>query len=377
MRARLKQMLIKEFIQVLRNPRTRYILVVPPMVQLLVFGYAANFDIRQVPTAVFDLDHSQESRELISHFVATPYFRVVANVAQREEISDLINRRKATVAIQILPGFAKDLRQKGTADVQIILDGSDSNTALLAMSYATQIVQRYSQEQLAERLARSNPALGGRLPRIQLEHRAWYNQELESRVFFVPGVIANLIWIMVTLLTAFAVVRERELGTLEQIMVTPIRPIEFILGKTIPFAVIGLADAALITAVGTLWFRIPLVGSLWVLFLGVLLFLMSALGVGLYISTVSQTQQQAMVSAFLINMPAIILSGFAFPIANMPQIFQKITYLNPLRYFLVIIRGVFLKGSGLNLLWDQMVVLGAIGLVLLLGSAARFHKRLA
>lgn len=377
MRSRLKQMLTKEFIQVFRNPRTRYVLIVPPMVQLMVFGYAVNFDIRQVPTAVYDLDHSQESRELMSRFEATPYFRVAYTIDRREEIAELIDHRRVTVAIQILPGFAQSLRRNESAAVQVIVDGTDSNTALIAMGYASQIIQRYSEERMADRLARINPALGVRLPRVELEHRAWYNQDLESRFFFVPGVIANLIWIMVTLLTSFAVVRERELGTLEQIMVTPIRPLEFLLGKTIPFALIGLADAALITVVGTLWFRIPLVGSLWVLFLGVVLFLMSALGVGLYISTVSQTQQQAMVSAFLINMPAIILSGFAFPIANMPQIFQKITYLNPLRYFLVIIRGVFLKGSGLNLLWDQMVVLGAIGLVLLLGSAARFHKRLA
>lgn len=377
MRSRLKQMLIKEFVQALRNPRTRVILIVPPIVQLLVFGYAATFDIHEVPTAVYDLDHSQESRELISHFAATPYFRIVRNVVHPQEITDLINRREATVAIQILPGFAQDLHRRGTASVQVILDGSNSNTALLATSYATQIVQRYGQEELAERLARLNPALGGRLPRVELEHRAWYNQDLESRVFFVPGVIANLIWIMVTSLTAFAVVREREVGTLEQIMVTPIRPIEFILGKTIPFALIGLADAVMITVVGTLWFRVPFVGSLWALFVGVLLYLMSALGIGLYISTISQTQQQAMVSGFFFNIPALTLSGFAFPIANMPYFFQLLTYANPLRYFLVIIRGVFLKGNTWDTLWDEMLILGAIGLVLLLGSAARFHKRLA
>lgn len=257
MLARLKQMLIKEFIQVLRDKRTRMILIVPPIVQMLVFGYAATFEVYHVPTAVLDLDHSQESRELISRFTSSPYFDVERQLTDARQIGDLVDRGEATVGLEIDAGFARKLEKGETAPVQVIVDATNSNTALIASSYVGQIVMSYGSQAQQQRMGRIAPQLIGRAPTVELEQRPWYNTDFASRWFFVPGVIGSLTLIMVITLTAFAVVREREIGTLEQIMVTPIRPAEFILGKTLPFFLIGLVDALLIATVGTLWFQVP------------------------------------------------------------------------------------------------------------------------
>ncbi len=374
MLARLKQMLIKEFIQVFRDKRTRFVLFVPPIIQMLIFGYAATFEIHHVATVVLDLDHSQESRDVISRFTSSPYFDVQHQLTDSRQIEDLIDRGKATVALQINPGFAENLRKGQTAPLQVIVDATNSNTALIASGYINQIALGFAKDYQQDRINRISPQLTERMPSAQLEQRPWYNPDLRSRWFFVPGIVGSLTLVLVVNLTAFAVVREREIGTLEQIMVTPIRPGEFILGKTLPFFLIGLFDVSLIAVVGTLWFQVPFHGQVSVLFIGAILFLLCMLGVGLLISTVSETQQQAMVTAFFFLMPAVTFSGFAFPISTMPQWLQYLTYANPLRYFLIVLRGSYLKGVGMDILWPQMLAMAGLGLGLLATAVLRFRK---
>ena len=376
MLARLKQMLIKEFIQVFRDKRTRFVLFGPPIIQMLIFGYAATFEIHHVPTVVLDLDHSQESRELISRFSSSPYFDVQRQLTDYRQIGDLIDQGKATVGLEINAGFAQNLRKGQTAPLQVIVDATNSNTALIASGYITQIALGFAQDYQKDRIYRISPQMVEEVPSVQLEQRPWYNPDLRSRWFFIPGIIGSLTLVLVVTLTAFAVVREREIGTLEQIMVTPIRPAEFILGKTLPFFLIGLFDVSLIGAVGTLWFKVPFRGQILVLYAGAVLFLLCMLGAGLLISTVSSTQQQAMVTAFFVIMPAITFSGFGFPISTMPQWLQYSTYLSPLRYFLVVLRASYLKGVGMEILWPQMLAMAALGISLLAIAVLRFHKAL-
>jgi ABC-2 type transport system permease protein len=376
MLARLKQMLIKEFIQVFRDKRTRFVLFVPPIIQMLIFGYAATFEIHHVPTVVLDLDHSQESRDLISRFTSSPYFDVQRQLTDYRQIGDLIDRGEATIGLEINAGFAQNLRKGQTAPLQVIVDATNSNTALIASGYISQIALAFAQQYQQDRISRISPQIIEKIPSVRLEPRPWYNPDLRSRWFFVPGIIGSLTLVLVVTLTAFAVVREREIGTLEQIMVTPIRPAEFILGKTLPFFLIGLFDVSLIATVGTLWFQVPFRGQILVLFAGAILFLLCMLGVGLLISTVSSTQQQAMVTAFFFIMPAITFSGFGFPISTMPQWLQYLTFLSPLRYFLIVLRGTYLKGVGMEVLWPQMLAMAALGTSLLTVAVLRFHKAL-
>ena len=373
---RLKQMLIKEFIQVFRDKRTRFVLIGPPVIQMLVFGYAATFDIHHVPTVVVDLDHSQESRELVSRFTSSPYFDVQRQLTDSRQLGDLIERGDATVGLEIHAGFAQNLRKGQTAPLQVIVDATNSNTALIASGYISQIALGFAQEYQRDRINRIAPQLVEVMPSVSLEPRPWYNPGLSSRWFFVPGIVGSLTLVLVIILTAFAVVREREIGTLEQIMVTPIRPFEFILGKTLPFFLIGLLDVSLIAVVGTLWFQVPFRGSVLVLLIGAVLFLLCMLGVGLLISTVSSTQQQAMVTAFFFIMPAITFSGFGFPIATMPHWMQLCSYAIPLHYFLIVLRGVYLKGVGMDVLWPQMAAMAGLGFALLTLAILRFHKAL-
>jgi ABC-2 type transport system permease protein len=376
MLARLKQMLIKEFIQVFRDKRTRFVLFGPPIIQMLVFGYAATFEIHHVSTVVLDLDHSQESRDLISRFTSSPYFDVQRQLTDYRQLGELIDQGKATVGLEINAGFAQKLRKGQTAPLQVIVDATNSNTALIASGYVTQIALGFAQGYQKDRIYPFAPQMIEKIPSVQLEPQPWYNPDLRSRWFFIPGIIGSLTLVLVVTLTAFAVVREREIGTLEQIMVTPIRPAEFILGKTLPFFLIGLFDVSLIATVGTLWFQVPFRGQILVLFAGAVLFLLCMLGVGLLISTVSSTQQQAMVTAFFFIMPAITFSGFGFPISTMPQWLQYLTYLSPLRYFLVVLRGTYLKGVGMEILWPQMLAMAALGIGLLTMAVLRFHKAL-
>jgi ABC-2 type transport system permease protein len=373
---RLREMLKKEFIQVFRDKRTRFLLFGPPIIQMVIFGYAATLDIQNVPAVIVDYENSQVSRDFVSRFEGSHYFNVRARTLDRETVRRLIDRGDVVMAVQINAGFSELLRKGQTAPVQVIVDASNSNTALVSLGYVNQVASKFAQDYQTEMINRTAPGLLPQLPSIVLERQPWFNPDLRSQWFFVPGVMGNLITLVIVILTAFAVVREREIGTLEQIMVTPIRQVEFILGKTIPFFLIGLLDAALITAVGTFWFHVPLRGSLMVLTCGTVLYLLCVLGIGLLISTLSETQQQAMVSAFFFLMPAIIFSGFASPISSMPVLLQWITYLDPLRYFIVILRGVFLKGVGFDVLLPQMECLAVFAAVILAASVLRFSKSL-
>ncbi|HQY59212.1 MAG: ABC transporter permease [Nitrospira sp.] len=370
---RITHMLIKEFIQILRDPRMRTVIFAMPLVQTLVFGYAVTTNVTHIPTAIFDLDNSRASRELVARFTGSGYFDVVAYVGREEEAQDLVDRGAVKAVLQMNKGFGDDLRAGRTAPVQVIVDGTDSDTAGIVLNYAGQIAGRFSETVLQTRVIRATgePATPAR---VKLETRAWFNENLESRNFYVPGVIVLIVTLVTLMLSSMAVVREKEIGTIEQIMVTPIRQVEFILGKTLPFALIGFADVALVTVIAAYWFEVPIRGSLLLLVGATSLYLMSTLGIGLLISTISRTQQQAMMSAFFYYFPAMLLSGFVFPIANMPETVQWLTYLNPLRYFLVIIRGIFLKGVGLEILWPQMATLLILGSLTLWVATRRFQK---
>ena len=373
---RIQHMLIKEFIEVFRDPRMKAFIFVVPIMQLLIFSYAASTDVRHIATAVYDLDNTVSSREVVSRFVKSGYFDVVASIANDHQERELLDRGEVTAVLHVNRGFEGDLVAGRSAPVQMIVDGTDSNTAGIVLGYSNTIVQQYSQAILAERVHRLHGDV--RVPgQVELETRTWFNDNLESRNFFVPGVIALMITLLTLLLTSMAIVREKEIGTMEQIMVTPIRPVEFILGKTVPFALISFVDLVLVTLVGVLWFRIPIRGSFVLLVLAMSVYLLSALGVGLLISTMSQTQQQAMMSTFFFFMPAVLLSGFMFPIANMPVVVQWLTYLNPMRYAMVILRGIFLKGVGLGILWPQILALAVMGVATLGVASRRFRKTLA
>lgn len=366
---RIKNMILKEFIQVFRDKRMKAIVFVTPILQLMVFGYAVTTDVNHISTAVYDLDKSYESRELVRRFESSGYFDLRFSPASPKEAQELIDRGKALILINIDKGFSEDIKKGRTSPVQIIVDGTDSNTATVAMDYANRIILKYAKDLTIQK--------GVAPDRIKLSARAWYNPDLKSRNFNVPGVIAIVIMLTCLLLTAMAVVREREIGTIEQLMVTPLRPIELILGKTVPFAILGFIDMILVTVIGTFWFNIAIQGSIRLLFLSTAVYLLSVLGIGLFISTISRTQQQALMSTFIFYLPAVLLSGFMFPIENMPRLIQYGTYLNPLRYFLVIIRGIFLKGNGIGVLWPELVSMLALGIFVIIVSSMRFRKRLA
>jgi ABC-2 type transport system permease protein len=373
---RIAQVLVKELIELKRDRSARLRLIVPPIVQVLVFGYAATFEVFGVSTTVLDLDHSQESRALIASFEDSSRFKVVRVAATQREAESTIDSSQAAIALVIHPGFAELLRKGQPAPLQILVDGTNSNSALIALGYADAIVATFSQAYQSNYLYRIQPASAGGRVEITLDDRPWYNVSLNSRWFFVPGVIATLTLVMVVNLTAFAIVREREVGTLEQIMVTPIRPFELVAGKIIPFFLVGLALVTIITLVGTLWFQVPFRGNPFVLLLGTVVYLLSTLAVGLAISTLCRTQQQAFATNFFFVNPMFTLSGFSFPIASMPAALQWLTYLDPVRYFLVIIRATFLKGVGLAILWPQLLALFAIGAALMSLAVLRFRKSL-
>ncbi len=374
--ARIIPIVVKEFLELKRDKGARFLLVVPPILQMLLFGYAATFEVHHVSTAVLDLDHSQESRDLIARFTASNRFDVVKVAQSQRQIDTTIDSSDAAVALVIHAGFAELLRKGQGAPLLVIVDGTNSNTALIALGYISIIAEEFAQDYATDLMQRVQGVQGLRQVQVTLEQRPWYNPDLNGRWFFVPGVIGTLTLVTIVNLTAFAIVREREVGTLEQIMVSPIRPAEFIFGKTIPFFIVGLGEVALVVAVGVLWFQIPFVGSAFVLLLGTALFLLSTLAVGLLISTVCSTQQQAFSTNFFVLSPFFILSGFAFPISSMPQVLQWFTYVNPLRYYLVVIRGALLKGVGVSVLWPDFAAMALLALVLLTLSILRFRKTL-
>jgi len=373
---RLRAMLIKEFIQVLRDPRMRFVVFVIPAVQTIIFGYAVNTDVRHVATAIYDLDNSSYSREFADRFIRSGYFDLKERVTREQRARELIDRGEVKAVLRLNHGFGAQLAGGRGGAVQLILDGTDSNTAGIVLNYAARIAASYNsqlQQEAASRAAGRPVLFRG----VELTSRAWFNENLESRNFYVPAVITNIVFIITMLLSSMAVVREKEIGTIEQVIVTPIGKGEFILGKTIPFVLIGFIDVALVSLVAVFWFEVPLRGSLLLLFGSTALFLMSSLGIGLLISTISRTQQQAMMTAFFVIFPAMLLSGFAFPIESMPQAVQWFTYLNPMRYFLVIIRSIFQKGVGMEILWPQLLALLTLGVTILSCAVLRFKKTLS
>jgi len=369
--SRLHQMLIKEFIQLLRDKRMRPVVFVMPVIQLLVFSFAVNTDVDHIATAIFDQDNSASSRDLVSAFLDSGYFERTLVVDTPAEVHRVMDGGAVQAVLYLPRQFEGELKAGRSPAVQLLVDGTNSNTASIVLSYSQEIVSRFSQSWLAE--------MGGGVlvEPVRLETRGWVNPILESRNFFVPGVIGLIVTVIVLLLTSMAVVREKEIGTIEQILVSPIRPIEFILGKTIPFTVIGYIDMALVTVVGVAVFDVPFKGSAWMLVLGTGAYLLTILGLGLFISTISQTQQQAMLTMFFFLMPAVLLSGFMFPIENMPAVVQWMTVVNPMRYYMELIRGIFLKGLGPAILWRQLACLAGMGVLVMLLSVSRFRKTLA
>jgi len=379
---RIRVIAMKEVNQVLRYPRMRTALIVPPMLQLIVFGYAVNLDPDHIRMAWMDMDRTPASRELLDDFRSSGRF-VVAAIAQNEaDIQNLLDRGEVQAAVRILPGFHRDILLGHTTSTQILIDGTNSNSASLISSYAEQIVASYStrvaQAQQPDRVMAHSTAgqLNMHVPRLNVRPRVWFNADLVSRNYFVPGVACNIIMVVTVMMTAMAIVREKEIGTMEQLMVTPMRPIELMIGKVLPFAFVGLLDMAIMTTGALLIFDVPFRGKFLLLFASVLVFLLTSLGTGLFISTISNTQQQAIMSAFLFATPTFMLGGFAFPIRNMPMPVQYITYLNPMRYFLEIVRGIFLKGAGVSILWPQLLSLAIYGMAILGLSAFKFRKKL-
>ena len=379
---RIREIVRKEFIQVMRDPRTRLLIFGPPLLQLVLFGYAVNLDVENAAAAWMDMDNSPESRGLLAAFQASRYFRITAAPENDREVRDLMDRGEAQAVVRVLPGFARDIKRGDTASVQILVDGTNSNTASIISNYALQIVAGYAGT-LGIRPNSPPPAPAGTsgpassvIPVLTAQYRVWFNPDLRSRVYFVPGVIVTIIALVTIMLTAMSIVREKEIGTMEQLMVTPIRPLELIVGKLLPFAIVGIIDSALVVAAALLVFQVPVRGSFLLLFACTVLFLLSSLGVGLFMSTISRTQQQAMMMSFVFFLPAMLLSGFAFPIRNMPEPVQYLTYLNPLRYFMRIVRDLFLKGVGVEALWEPMGALAVFGVIILGLSALRFRKTL-
>jgi ABC-2 type transport system permease protein len=384
MRRRLRALMRKELLQAVREPRMRGLLIGPPIVQLLIFGYAANMDVDHARMAWMDMDRTTESRELLSDFVGSRRFELVAEPERDAQMQSLLDQGAVDLVIRVLPGFARDIHHGRTAAIQILVDGTNSNTGSIAANYAAQTVARYSArvmeqrklQMMASRSAAVNAPVRLSAPAVSARSRVWFNPDLRSRNYFVPGIVVNIITLVTLMLTAMAIVREKELGTMEQLMVTPIRPIELILGKTLPFAFVGLFDTALVITFALLVFHVPFRGSFLTLLIAAILFLFTTLGAGLFISTVSRTQQQAMMSTFLLFNPFFLLSGFTFPIRNMPAAAQYLTYVNPVRYFMEIVRGVFLKGAGVSALWSQLLALAIFGAAILTFSGLRFHKKL-
>jgi ABC-2 type transport system permease protein len=375
---RIRHIIIKEFIQVLRDKKLRFFLIIPPLVQLLTYGYVVNFDIKHVAMAVFDESRTMESRQLIDRFASNDWFDVKYYVKSQKELLHLIDRGDITMALWIQWDFATRLRQGKSGRLQVIVDATDSNAALIVSRYAGTVIADYNQQQLNQRLARQGQAWASQSATpLNIEPRAWFNPNLISRYSMVPGVIAMVVLLVSLMLTALSVVREKEIGTMEQILVTPIRPIELMLGKTIPFVIISLIEVAMVTALGILWFEVPFRGSFLVLLLGTMAFPFNSVGLGLLISTVSSTQQQAMMAGNLFLTPAILLSGLIFPIANMPVFFQYLTYLNPLMYFVIVTQGIFLKGAGLVLLWPQITAMTVLGMGMIGLAVARFKVHIA
>jgi len=361
----------KEFIQLFRDPKNRRLLVISPLVQIIVFGYVMSTDERDVTVALLDQSQTRESRMLRDAFSGNKIFRITYHPESSRELEELLLRRKVDLAVKVPPDFSQKVRKGETANVQILADGSMSNMASVRIAYTALVLDRLNQQLLREvyPLKIDYGQIDGRV-------RTWYNVNLDSRDFYVPGIVAVLIMILSLLFTSMAIIKEKEVGTMEQLIVTPMKPAELILGKTIPYTIISIAQMVIVAIFAIFWFEVPMMGNAFLLFLAICIFLLSTLGIGLFISTISATQQQAMMTTFFFIVPFFMLSGFVFPIANMPEFVQWLTYLDPLRYMIIIIRGIFLKGVGLQELWPQFFGLAVLGVFVFTGAVRRFRKRL-
>jgi ABC-2 type transport system permease protein len=363
----------KELIELRRDPRLLTIVIVAPIMQLFLLAYAATTDIRDVPVLIVDADSSTASRDVVSRFASATTFTIVGLVSSPADIDAYLDRGRAWMAVSIPAGFAEGLQRGAPQVVQVVADGSDANSAGIALAYASNLIAEYG-VQVSERVRPASPGRGGIEPRI----RVWFNPQLESRLFMVPGVVALLLLVVTTNLSSMGVVREKEVGTLEQLNVTPLNRWELIVGKLLPYALVGMVEVVLVLSVAVFWFEVPLRGSVPLLFLMCAVYLLTTLGLGLFVSTISATQQQAMMTTtFFFLMPMVYLSGFVFPIENMPEVIQWLTYAIPLRYFLVIVRSIFLKGVGLETFWPEALALTAWGVAVLLLAIVRSSKRLA
>jgi ABC-2 type transport system permease protein len=359
---------IKEFLALFRDKRSRIVVIIPPLIQLLVFGYAASFDLNAVPYAVYDRDQGPAARELLARFAGSPTFELAGHIGHAGEIARLIDGRSVMLVIQVDPRFTADLLSDRTGQVQVLIDGRNSNSAQVALNDVNQIIAQFNRDWIKSHGLQCAP--------VSLVTRAWYNPNLESRWFFVSGLVGLLTLVVTMMVTSLSVAREREQGTFDQLLVTPLRPVEILIGKAMPGVVIGVFEASLVVVLAVNWFKVPLAGELWVLYLGIGLFALAAVGIGLMISSLAATMQQALLGAFLFMVPAVVLSGFATPIANMTPLVQAITLVDPLRYYLVILRGVFLEGAGFALLIDQMWPLALIAAATLAAAGWLFRNRM-
>ncbi len=374
----IRSMLKKEFAQLFRDRKMRAVMIGPPIIMMIVFGYAVNTDVNDVRMAVVDYDKTAESRQFIEEFTGSTFFSLYAYGYSAKKLVPLLDRSEIDCLVQVERGFSEKMRSGSTAQVQILLDGSDSNRASVVKSYINNVTAAYSMAHFRERVktqVRTRQKAGMRMPAVvDLEHRVFFNPELKSRNYYLPGIIGLLISLITIMLTSMSIVKEREAGTIEQINVSPLKPLEYIAGKMIPFALVSFGIIFVVTFITITWFAVPFNGSFtFVLFTG-LLYILSTLAVGLYISTISMTQQQAMLSSFLFFVPAILLCGFIFPIYAMPESVQLVAYLNPLTYYMNIVRGVYLRGVGALVLWQDVLAMVAIGVVLLFMSVKRFSK---
>lgn len=373
--SRLLSLMRKEFIQILRDPRTLILILVIPVMQVFLLGYAATSDVRNVPMAVFDQDRGPAARELLDAYRAADYFAVAFDVNSESEMRTLIEFGKARVGLIIPPDYSAQIKGGRQGSVAFVFDGSDPSIAATALSAAQLISQAHATDILVDRLSRAGQTGLGELP-LEVSPQVWYNPDLKDAYFMVPGIIAMILYAITSLLTANTIVRERERGTIEQLIVTPIRPWELVVGKILPYVILALANTAEVLIIGSWWFGVPIRGDLGLVFLLSGLFLVSSLGIGLLASTIANTQQEAMLTVWLTLLPSIFLSGFFFPIEAMPKVLQWISYALPLRYYLTIIRSLLLKGAGVVALQNEILALAIFGAFIMTAAALRFRKRL-
>ena len=373
--SRLRSLIRKEFIQIGRDKRTLILVLVIPIMQLFLLGYAATNDVRNVPLAVYDQDRGSEARRLLEAYRAAEYFTIAYDVGSEAELRALIDGGQARAGLIIPPRYGDDIQGGRPAQVMFILDGSDPTVASTALSAAQLIGQAYSTQVLEARLLRRGQATAIQSP-VQIGTNVWYNPDLISAHFMIPGVIGMILFALTSILTASAIVRERERGTIEQLIVTPIRPWELVVGKLLPYVILALLNAFEVLAIGHYWFGVPIRGSLWMITAASLLFLLSSLGIGLLASTIANTQQEAMLTVWMLLLPSIFLAGFFFPLEAMPKILQWISYIFPLRYYLFIIRSLMLKGVGLASVREDVLALAIFGVVIMTLASLRFRKRL-